>query len=148
MLARILGAAFKPAIGVPLVAALVAGAELVVANRKYGVFTGGFGQSSAVDTGGELAIFLAGFALAHIALALLAWKLAARLARSSGAQSAVLHFAFLYGGISLLGLSLRYQHGGLPHACCADGSADSRRWRLPGRAGGQSPSCGLPSPAR
>ncbi|MEH6722806.1 MAG: hypothetical protein V7686_04700, partial [Qipengyuania sp.] len=109
MLARMLGAAFKPAIGVPLVAALVAGAELAVANRKYGVFTGGFGQSSAVDTGGELAIFAIGFALAHIAVALLAWKLAARLARASGAQSAVLHFAFLYGGISLLALSLRYQ---------------------------------------
>ena len=109
MLARMLGAAFKPAISVPLVAALVAGAELAVANRKYGVFTGGFGQSSAVDTGGELAIFMFGFALAHIAVALLAWKLAVRLARASGAQSAVLHFAFLYGGTSLLVLSLRYQ---------------------------------------
>lgn len=109
MLARILGTALKPALGVPLVAAIVAAAELVVADRKYGVFTGGFGQSSAVDTGGELTLFLIGFTLAHTAVALLAWKLAARLARSSGAQSAVLHFAFLYGGTSLLVLSLRYQ---------------------------------------
>ncbi|HCH96148.1 MAG TPA: hypothetical protein DFK13_15160, partial [Erythrobacter sp.] len=58
MLARILGTALKPALGVPLVAAIVAAAELIVADRKYGVFTGGFGQSSAVDTGGELALFL------------------------------------------------------------------------------------------
>ena len=36
-------------------------------------------------------------------------ELAARLARASGAQSAVLHFAFLYGGTSLLVLTLRYQ---------------------------------------
>ena len=107
MLARILGTALKPALGVLLVAAIVAATELIVADRKYGVFTGGFGQSSAVDTGGELALFLIGFTLAHTAVALLAWKLAARLARSSGAQSAVLHFAFLYGGTSLLVLSLR-----------------------------------------
>ena len=37
MLARILGTALKPALGVPLVAAIVAAAELIVADRKYGV---------------------------------------------------------------------------------------------------------------
>ena len=109
MAGRIITGLFRPAIGVPLVATIVAAAELLVANRKFGVFTGGFGQSSAVDTPGEIALFALGFVLAQLAIALLAWKIAARLARASGAQATVLHFAFLYGGISLLVLSLQYQ---------------------------------------
>ena len=50
MLARILGTAPNPALGVPLVAALVAAAELTPAHRHYGVFTRGFGPTRAGAT--------------------------------------------------------------------------------------------------
>ena len=36
--------------------------ELAIADRKYGVFSGGFGTSSAVDRPGEIALFAAGYA--------------------------------------------------------------------------------------
>ena len=109
MLVRLSSYLLRPLVGIPLIAVGVSLVELFVANRKYGIFTGGFGQPSAVDTPAELAVFLVGFILAHVAVALVAWKISSRLARPSGAQSAVLHFAFLYGGVSILVLSLRYQ---------------------------------------
>ena len=41
----------------PLVLLLTLVPELALADRKYGLFSGGFGQSQAVDTPFELAAF-------------------------------------------------------------------------------------------
>lgn len=109
MISRILNIALTPRWSVPLIMLFVGLVELAVANRKYGVFTGGFGQSSAVDTPMELTLFAIGFVLAEIAVGLVAWKLACWLARGSSQQSAVVHFAFLFGGLSLLALNIQYQ---------------------------------------
>ncbi|RZV34416.1 MAG: hypothetical protein EX262_04525 [Sphingomonadaceae bacterium] len=109
MLARAFQRLLAPALFGPLVVLVVSAIELAVADRKYGLFSGGFGQSSAVDTPAELALFLAGFAIAQVAASLVAWRAAAWLARGPGRAMAMVHFAFLYGGLSLLALTLQYQ---------------------------------------
>lgn len=109
MLAKAVQRLLNPLLFAPLVMLLVSLVELAIADRKYGVFTGGFGQSTAVDTTGELAIFLIGFVLAQLAAGLIAWRVAAWLGRKSGTAVAMIHFAFLYGGLSLLALTLQYQ---------------------------------------
>lgn len=83
--------------------------ELAIADRKYGLFSGGFGQSSAVDAPGEIALFAAGYALGVAAAALLGWKLAVWLARGERIGPAIVHFAFLFAGITLVVLNLRYE---------------------------------------
>ncbi|NNC58472.1 MAG: hypothetical protein HKO05_00605, partial [Erythrobacter sp.] len=109
MLARAFQRLLAPALFGQLVVLVVSAIELAVADRKYGLFSGGFGQSSAVDTPAELALFLAGFAIAQVAASLVAWRAAAWLARGPGRAMAMVHFAFLYGGLSLLALTLQYQ---------------------------------------
>lgn len=109
MLQRLLNTVLRPALFVPAVMLAVSLAELLVADRKYGLFTGGFGQSSAVDAPGEIALFACGFVVAQLAAGLAAWRLAAWFARRSGEAGAMIHFAFLYGGLSLLALTLQYQ---------------------------------------
>jgi len=91
---------------VVLVTALV---ELAIADRKYGVFTGGFGQLQAVDTIAERAVFFVSYALTQLAVALLVWSACAWISRSSGRLAATVHFAFAFGGITLLLLVSRYQ---------------------------------------
>ncbi len=109
MLARFFRHMLKPRIAVPVIILAVSTIELLVADRKYGVFSGGFGQSQAVDSSGELAVFLIGYGLSQLAAALLAWFVAKWIARGRNAYSAVVHFAFLYGGLSLIALNLQYQ---------------------------------------
>ncbi|MHA6332178.1 LTA synthase family protein [Qipengyuania sp. CAU 1752] len=109
MLARAFQRLLAPPLSVPLVVFVVSAVELAVADRKYGLFSGGFGQSSAVDTAGEMALFLMGFAISQVAASLVAWRVAGWLARGSDRAIAVVHFAFLYGGLSLLALTLQYQ---------------------------------------
>jgi hypothetical protein len=105
LLTRLLAPRFAP----PAVVALVAVVELAIADRKYGVFTGGFGQPNAVDSGSELALFALGYAASLIAVAVLAWALCARLNRRRPAWAASFHFAFALGGASLFALVGRYQ---------------------------------------
>src|SRR5690606_29007928 len=76
---------------------------------KYGLFTGGFGTSSAVDNPGEIALFAIGYAASQALAALLAWWLCARLGRRRPAWQASLSFAFVYGGLGLLALTAQYQ---------------------------------------
>lgn len=109
MVKRLLNLILRPAAFVPAVMLVVSLVELAVADRKYGLFTGGFGQPSAVDAPGELALFVVGFVVAQVAAGLIAWRIAVWLARRSGEAVAMIHFAFLYGGISLLALTLQYQ---------------------------------------
>ena len=71
--------------------------ELALADRKYGLFSGGFGQSRALDTPGEIALFLAGYAAAQALLALAGWSLALRLTRRRPAWTAPFLFALTNG---------------------------------------------------
>lgn len=92
--------------GVVLVGSAI---ELVLADRKYGLFTGGFGQSRAVDSVGELAQFAVGYGLAQAVVALAGWLLAVRLARSRPPWTAAYLFALINGvGFCLL-LAAQYQ---------------------------------------
>jgi len=109
MFAMLIHRLLRPWPFVPLAMLLVGALELAVADRKYGIFSGGFGQSTTVDMPGELAIFLTGFVLAQIAAALLAWRIAGWLARDGGGHQAMVHFAFLYGGLSVIALTAQYQ---------------------------------------
>ena len=104
-LARLL----RPAVAVPAVSLGVSSVELAIADRKYGLFTGGFGQSTAVDTAPELLAFAAGYLAAQTAVVLLLWALCARLCRRSGAWATSFNFAFLFGGVSLAALIGQYQ---------------------------------------
>mgnify|MGYP000259454966 CR=1 FL=1 len=109
MFAHLFASLLKPFPFVPLAMLAVGAVELAIADRKYGLFSGGFGQSSTVDSGGEIALFAIGFVLTHLAAAMLAWRISAWLARHSGERNAMLHFCFLYGGLSLVALTAQYQ---------------------------------------
>src|SRR6478672_3736648 len=75
--------------------------ELLLADRKFGLFTGGFGMSRAVDTLPERALFLAGYASAQALLGVAGWALAVRLARGRPAWAAVFAFALTNGALFL-----------------------------------------------
>jgi hypothetical protein len=83
--------------------------ELALADRKYGLFTGGFGQSRAVDTPGEIALFFAGYAAAQGLLALAGWTLAVRLTRRRPAWTAAFLFALTNGALFTGVLAATYQ---------------------------------------
>jgi hypothetical protein len=104
-LARLL----RPAVAVPVTTLAVAVIELAIANRKYGVFTGGFGQPNAVDSPGELVLFALGYAGSLAAVALLVWSVCARLNRRRPGWASSFHLAFGFGGLSLAALVGRYQ---------------------------------------
>ncbi len=108
-MARIISILSRPRLHALLVVLAVSAVELLIADRKYGVFSGGFGQSSAVDTSGEIAAFGIGFVCAQIAVAALGWRLAVWLSKRSGGPVQIVNFAFLYGGLSLIALTLQYQ---------------------------------------
>ena len=109
MLAGLLERLLKPRLAVPVIVLLVGCAELLVADRKYGVFSGGFGQSQAVDSSGEILVFALGYVLSQLAAALLAWIIARWIARKSDGRLAVVQFAVVYGGLNLLALTVQYQ---------------------------------------
>lgn len=99
----------RPGVVVPVVTLLVSAVELAIADRKYGTFTGGFGQSNAIDTLPEYLLFLAGYAAAQIALALTAYGICAWRNRRRAAWATSFHFAFLFGGVNLGALIATYQ---------------------------------------
>ena len=99
----------SPAVLASGLAGLVSMVELAIADRKYGVFTGGFGQSNAVDTPSEIALFLAGYLVAQCFVALTIWTICARLNRRGGGWQTLFHFAFAYGGLNLGTLIAQYQ---------------------------------------
>jgi hypothetical protein len=83
--------------------------ELALADRKYGLFTGGFGQSRAVDTPGEIALFLAGYAAVQAFLGLAGWVLALRLTRGRPAWTAPFLFSLINGALFTGALAVNYQ---------------------------------------
>ncbi len=105
----LLAAVLRPRLVVPAVALATAAAELLIADRKYGVFSGGFGQAEAVDTIGERLVFFVAYGLSQIALVLLAWSICAWASRKVGRSAAALNFAFAYGGAMFGVLVARYQ---------------------------------------
>lgn len=108
-IARLLTRLLTPRTAVPAVVMLVSLVELAIADRKYGVFTGGFGQPNAVDSPGELALFSLGYAASLVAVALLAWTLCARINRRRPGWATSFHFAFALGGATIAALTGRYQ---------------------------------------
>ena len=99
----------RPASIVPVVTLLVSSLELAIADRKYGTFTGGFGQANAVDTLPELLLFAVGYGAAQLAVALLAFALCAWCNRRYAAWATSFHFAFLFGGLNLGAMIATYQ---------------------------------------
>ena len=85
-------------------------AELLLAERKYGIFGGGFGQSRVLDTPLELGAFLAGVLLCHGLILFLLYRLVRRLHRGK-ADTPLFHFnyAFLVGGGTIALLVAKYQ---------------------------------------
>lgn len=93
--------------GVILVTLVV---ELLLAERKYAIFGGGFGQSRPLDTLLETGAFLAGLLLCQIVLFLLLYRLLRRLHRKRP-DGPLFHFnfAFFVGGGALAILIGKYQ---------------------------------------
>jgi Sulfatase len=85
-------------------------AELLLAERKYAIFGGGFGQSRALDTPLETGAFLAGLLLCQIVLFLLLYRLMRRLHRKRP-DGPLFHFNFTFfvGGGALALLIGKYQ---------------------------------------
>ena len=104
-----LAALLRPKWVVTATALAVSAVELAIADRKYGVFTGGFGQSNAVDSLPERLVFMAAYGVSQLALVLLVWATCAWLGRKAGSARAALNFTFLFGGGMLFALVSRYQ---------------------------------------
>jgi len=85
-------------------------AELLLAERKYAIFGGGFGQSRTLDTPLETGAFLAGLLLCQIVLFLLLYRLVRRLHRKRP-DGPLFHFNFVFfvGGGALALLIGKYQ---------------------------------------
>ncbi len=94
----------------PLLLVLAVSAiELILADRKYGLFTGGFGQSRAIDSVGELAIFGAGYVLVQVWIGLVGWWLAVKLMRGRAAWTALFLFMLVNGVLFCGLLAAQYQ---------------------------------------
>lgn len=99
----------RPRIVFPIVILIIGAVELALADRKYGIFSGGFGQSSAIDTLGETAIFLTGYAATQIFMALLVWKICAWFNRHRDGWPEMYHFTLAFGGLSAFAMTTQYQ---------------------------------------
>ena len=85
-------------------------AELMLAERKYAIFGGGFGQSQALDGPVEIGAFLAGLLACHSLLFYLLYRLVRLLHRKKGASPLFqFNFAFFVGGGALAVLVAKYQ---------------------------------------
>jgi hypothetical protein len=85
-------------------------AELLLAERKYALFGGGFGQSQTLDTPLEIGAFLIGLLLCQILVFTLLYRLLRRLHRKRP-DGWVFHFNYLFlvGGGALAILIGKYQ---------------------------------------
>src|SRR5690349_14348694 len=94
----------------PVVLLLALIPELALADRKYGLFSGGFGQSQAVDTPFELAAFAAAVLACQAFLFWLLYRLV-RLLHRRRADSWLFHFnyAFFVGVGAIAAMVAKYQ---------------------------------------
>ncbi|WP_339688984.1 sulfatase-like hydrolase/transferase [uncultured Parasphingorhabdus sp.] len=88
---------------------MLAALELALADRKYGLFTGGFGQSQANDTFTERAIFLVGYISSMAMLVIGTWWIIVRLFRSKRSWPPLFFLATIVGGTYILLLALTFQ---------------------------------------
>ena len=93
-----------------LVLLLSLGIELLLIDRKFGIFSGGFGQPLALKSAGDILLFLAASASAHIIVLGLLYLVFARLFPSptQGAER-LFSFAYLGAGGFLAALSIRLE---------------------------------------
>lgn len=89
--------------------ALLSTIELLLADRKYGLFTGGFGQSQAVDSVAERLVFAIGYVSALGAFLIAAWWLIVKLSRTRQSWPPVFHLYVFAGGGFAAFLALQYQ---------------------------------------
>ena len=82
-------------LSLPAVVFLSLALELALAERKFGVFGGGFGQSRAVDAPFEMAAFFAALLACHALIFYLLFRLTRRL-HGRRADTALFHFNFFY----------------------------------------------------
>ena len=94
----------------PLVALVVLIPELALADRKYGLFSGGFGQSQAVDTPFEIFAFSAALLGCQVFLFWLLYRIVRFLHRSK-ADSGLFHlnYIFFVGGGAVAVMIAKYQ---------------------------------------
>lgn len=83
--------------------------ELLLIDRKYGIFTGGFGQSQALVSVLERLLFAAGYLTAMLLFATIIWWLVHKLTRYHGSWPPVFLFATLGGGLFCVAVFLQYQ---------------------------------------
>ncbi|TMJ18747.1 MAG: hypothetical protein E6G92_02590 [Alphaproteobacteria bacterium] len=85
-------------------------AELLLAERKYALFGGGFGQSQVLDAPLEIAAFLAAILACQTLVFWLLYRALRRLhGRNGSAPLFVLNYAFLMGGGAIAVLIGKYQ---------------------------------------
>jgi hypothetical protein len=86
-----------------------AAVELLLADRKFGLFTGGFGMSRAVDSAGERVQFALGYGAAMTLLGFMGWAIALRLTRRRSGCTPAFAFALTNGALFLAILAGQYQ---------------------------------------
>ena len=82
-------------ISLPAAVFLTLALELALAERKFAIFAGGFGQSRAIDTAGETALFLTTLLVCHAFIFYLGYRLVRRL-HGRWADTPLFHFNFFY----------------------------------------------------
>lgn len=85
--------------------------ELALADRKYGLFTGGFGQSQAIDTFSERCLFLLGYISSMAMLITGVWWIIVRLFRSKKSWPPLFFLVTIVGGAYVLLLALTFKLG-------------------------------------
>jgi hypothetical protein len=107
---RLLSRAFAARLTLPGVILVTLLAELVLAERKYALFGGGFGQSQTLDAPLEIIAFAAGVIACQCFVFWLLYRLVRRLHRKKG-DSPLFHlnYAFFVGGGALALLIAKYQ---------------------------------------
>lgn len=85
--------------------------ELALADRKYGLFTGGFGQSQAIDTLSERCLFLLGYISSMAMLITAVWWIIVRLFRSNKSWPPLFFLVTIVGGAYALLLALTFKLG-------------------------------------
>jgi len=91
--------------------AILGAFELALADRKYGLFTGGFGQSQAIDTLTERLLFAAGYLSSMAMLIFAVWWTIVRIFRSRISWPPLFFLATIVGGAYLLLLTLTFRLG-------------------------------------
>ncbi|MGB5483545.1 sulfatase-like hydrolase/transferase, partial [Parasphingorhabdus sp.] len=90
---------------------VLAGMELALADRKYGLFTGGFGQSQAINTLTERFAFLVAYICSMAMLVIGVWWIIVRLFRSRKSWPPLFFLVTIVGGAYILLLALTFQLG-------------------------------------